>query len=182
MAKLISSIYGDGLFQMAVENQSVDALRGEVEELWRIWLRNPELPEFLENPRIWEEEKLQVLDTVFRGRLSEELIGFLAILVEKGRQDQVLSICEYFLEAVNAYKQAGTAHVLSAVALKSGQKAKIEQKLLETSGLETLTMDYKVDTSLLGGLVIRIGDRVVNSSIKMQLNELVRSLTKMKLG
>ena len=74
------------------------------------------------------------------------------------------------------------AHVASAVELKSEQKAMIEQRLLETTEYVEFEMEYSVDPSLIGGLVIRIGDRVVDSSIKTQINELHRSLSKLQLS
>ena len=70
----------------------------------------------------------------------------------------------------------------SAVELKSEQKAMIEQRLLDTTQYVEFEMVYSVDPSLIGGLVIRIGDRVVDSSIKTQINELHRSLSKLQLS
>ena len=58
----------------------------------------------------------------------------------------------------------------------------IEQRLLETTEYVEFEMEYSVDPSLIGGLVIRIGDRVVDSSIKTQINELHRSLSKLQLS
>lgn len=74
------------------------------------------------------------------------------------------------------------ARVASAVELKSEQKAMIEQRLLDTTQYVEFEMEYSVDPSLIGGLVIRIGDRVVDSSIKTQINELHRSLSKLQLS
>ena len=74
------------------------------------------------------------------------------------------------------------AHVASAVELKSEQKAMIEQRLLEITEYVEFEMEYSVDPSLIGGLVIRIGDRVVDSCIKTQINELHRSLSKLQLS
>ena len=64
----------------------------------------------------------------------------------------------------------------SAVELSDAQKKAIEQKLIETTIYETMEIDYSVDKSLIGGLVIRIEDRVVDSSIKTKLENMSRSL------
>jgi len=58
----------------------------------------------------------------------------------------------------------------------------VEERLLETTGFVSLEMEYAVDESLLGGLVIRIGDRVVDSSIKTRLEEIRRDLMKLQLA
>jgi F-type H+-transporting ATPase subunit delta len=70
---------------------------------------------------------------------------------------------------------------VTAVELSADQKAKVEQKLLDTTKYETFEMNYSVDTSLIGGMVIRIGDRVVDSSIKTKLFELTRELRKVQI-
>jgi len=73
------------------------------------------------------------------------------------------------------------AHVASAVELNEGQKVRLVEKLLNTTQYVDFEMDYQVDPSIIGGMVIRIGDRVVDSSIKTQIYELRRSLLKLQL-
>ena len=108
-------------------------------------------------------------------------MGFLAVIVDKGRQKEIPAICEYFINAVKEYKKIGVAHVASAVELNEGQKARLVEKLLNTTQYVDFEMDYQVDPSIIGGMVIRIGDRVVDSSIKTQIYELRRSLLKLQL-
>ena len=73
-------------------------------------------------------------------------------------------------------------NVTSALPLSEDQKKRVEERLLETTGFVSLEMEYAVDESLLGGLVIRIGDRVVDSSIKTRLEEIRRDLMKLQLA
>jgi F-type H+-transporting ATPase subunit delta len=181
MAKLVSKVYGDALFEESIEKQSVDTLFSEVKALLAIWRENPELAELLDNPKIVKEEKIGIMTNIF-GRVSDDLMGFLAVIVDKGRQKDIPAICTYFIDTVKEYKKIGVARVASAVELKSEQKAMIEQRLLDTTQYVEFEMVYSVDPSLIGGLVIRIGDRVVDSSIKTQINELHRSLSKLQLS
>ena len=182
MAKLVSKVYGDALFEESIEKQSVDTLFHEVKALLAIWRENRELAELLDNPKIVKEEKIGIITNIFAGRVSDDLMGFLAVIVDKGRQKDIPAICTYFIDTVKEYKKIGVAHVASAVELKSEQKAMIEQRILETTEYVEFEMEYSVDPSLIGGLVIRIGDRVVDSSIKTQINELHRSLSKLQLS
>ena len=69
----------------------------------------------------------------------------------------------------------------TAVELTDGQKDEIVRRLLETTRYESFEMNYAVDASLIGGMVIRIGDRVVDSSIKTKLYELSKSLRKIQV-
>ena len=91
-------------------------------------------------------------------------------------------ILDYFIQAVREYKKIGTAFVASAVALRDEQKAALKAKLLETTPYVEFEMEYTVDPSLIGGMVIRIGDRVVDSSIKTQLYELKKQLLTVRLA
>ena len=102
-------------------------------------------------------------------------------LISKGRASEMLSVFDYFIELVKEEKKIGRADVVTAVELNAEQKAKVEQKLLDTTKYETFEMNYSVDTSLIGGMVIRIGDRVVDSSIKTKLFELTRELRKVQI-
>lgn len=66
--------------------------------------------------------------------------------------------------------------------LSEEQKKKIEQKLLEVSEYETLSVDYEIDKSLLGGIVIRIGNQVLDNSIRAKLDAMTRDLSKVRLS
>ena len=73
------------------------------------------------------------------------------------------------------------AYVTSAVALRESQQKEIEEKLIETTSFREMEMHYEVDEKLIGGLIIRIGDRVVDSSIMTKLYKLERQLMKIQL-
>ena len=79
------------------------------------------------------------------------------------------------------YKKIGIAYVSTAKPLTDEQKKAVAGKLLETTEYVDFQMNYTVDESLIGGMVIRIGDRVVDSSIKHKIDELSRSLMKVQL-
>ncbi|WP_349773109.1 ATP synthase F1 subunit delta [Lacrimispora xylanisolvens] len=125
MAKLVSKVYGDALFEEALERQEVDALFEEVKSLQAVFVNNQDLAGLLDNPKIGKEEKNGIIQEVFGGRVSETLMGFLTVIVEKGRQKEINAICEYFINTVKEYKKIGVAYVTSAVELKEEQKAQL---------------------------------------------------------
>lgn len=181
MAKLISKTYGDALFELAVEKDKVDVLLEEVEQLRKVLSENDEFGRLMNHPKIIKEEKIQVAGNVFAGRVSEELLGFLTIIITKDRYKDIDAILEYFIAEVKRYKGIGVATVTTAVPLKEEQCKKIEQKLLDTTEYKKMEMHYQTDESLIGGMVIRIGDRVVDSSIKTKLSELQKELLEVQL-
>lgn len=181
MAKLVSSTYGDALFDLALEKDSVDALFEEAQAVRETFLENEEVLRLFNHPKIRKEEKTAFIEKIFEGRVSGDMVGFLHIIVTKDRYNEILPIFDYFIHKVKEYKGIGTAHVTSAVELSVPQKKAIEDKLLATTGYHTFEMDYKVDPSILGGLIIRIEDRVVDSSLKTQLDKMTKELSRIRL-
>ncbi len=181
MAKLVSKTYGDALFELAVEENLTDSLMEEIQMVQTALKENEDFEKILMHPEIPKSEKLQVIENVFKGQTSDALTGFLRIVVTKGRYKDLPDIFAYFIARVKEYKKIGVADVFSAVPMTEGQKQKIEKKLLDTTPYETMEIDYRVDESLIGGLMIRIGDRVVDSTIKNRLEKLTASLMKISI-
>lgn len=181
MAKLVAGTYGDALFELAVEQNLTDSLAEEILMVQTVLKENSDLEKILNHPEIPKQKKLQVIDDVFKGRISDALTGFLRIVVTKGRYKNLPDIFAYFIARVKEYRKIGVAEVISAVPLSGVQKKKIEQRLLETTRYETMEIDYKVDESKIGGLMIRIGDRVVDSTLRSRLDRLTGGLMKISL-
>ncbi len=182
MAKLVSKTYGEALFELAVEESKLDAFYEEVSAIRLILEQNPEFSKLMNHPKIDKDEKLAVVENVFGGRIDKELVGFLRLIVAKDRYDEIADILAYFLDRVKTEKGIGVAFVKSAGPLTDAQKKAVEERLLETTQFTQMEMTYEVDPSLIGGLVIRIGDRVVDSSIQTKLNELKKQLMKIQLS
>ena len=181
MAKLVSKVYGDALFEAAREAGRMDDMYEEVLELQKLLQANEELQKMMENPKVIREDKENVIETVFRGRISDEIVELMKLMIAKGRYSNIESVFEYFIGLVKEEKKIGIAYVTTAVELTDGQKDEIVRRLLETTRYESFEMNYAVDASLIGGMVIRIGDRVVDSSIKTKLYELSKSLRKIQV-
>lgn len=182
MAKLISKTYGDALFDLALEENRIDDYVAEVNALLTIFRDNPELSKLLNHPKISKEEKITVVGQIFEGKISKELLGLINIIVEKDRNNAMEDIFSYFIDRVKEYKNIGVAKVTSAIELSDAQKSQVEKRLLETTGYVKFEISYDVDKDLIGGMVIRIGDRVVDSSIRTRLYELTKELNKIQMG
>ena len=176
MAKLVAGTYGEALFSLACEENKVDSLYDEVLALEDILEQNPDLTALMNHPKVTKEEKQKVIKEVFEGRASGELTGFLNLLLQKDRYSELPAILKFFESRVKEHKGIGVAYVTSAVELSAARKKEIEAKLLSTTSYRSMEMNFTVDESLIGGLVIRIGDRVVDSSIKTKLEGLKREL------
>ena len=182
MAKLIEGSYGDALFELALEQQELDSIAEQVDVLAQTFAENPELLKLLTHPKISKEEKISVIENIFKGRFSDNIVGFLVIITEKDRGAEIEGILNYFKAKVREYKKIGVARVTSAVELSAEQKKRVEEKLLQQTSYESFEVDYSVDASLIGGMVIRIGDRVVDSSIRTKMDNMAKNLRKVSLA
>lgn len=182
MAKLISKTYGEALFELAVEENQLDVLLEEIQAVTVALKENPELDKLMNHPKINKDEKIKVMEEVFKGKIGDELMGFLNLVLQKERYKNLYEIFNYFIEKVKEVKKIGTAYVTTALPLREEQKKQIEDKLLQTTRYETMEMNFSVDSDLIGGMVIRMKDRVVDSSIKSKLLELQKNLYKIQLG
>ena len=182
MAKLISGTYGEALFELAKEVDKLELLGEQIAVVREIFAENEELLKLLNHPKITKDEKVQVIENIFKGRFEDEVVGFLVIIVEKGRYNEIDSILTYFIDRVKEEQKIGVAKVVSAIELSAEQKAKLEAKLLSQTNYVKFEMRYEVDASLIGGMIIRIGDRVVDSSVKSKLDRMARDMAKIQLG
>ena len=176
MAKLVSKTYGDALFAVALEESRMDEFFEAAKAVADILRTNEDFGKLMNHPKIMKEDKVKIVEETFATRLPKEFVGLMTLMVEKGRASEMLSVFDYFVSLVKEEKKIGKADVTTAMAMSDAQKEKVEKKLLETTKYESFEMCYHVDESLIGGMLIRIGDRVVDSSIKTKLYELSREL------
>jgi len=181
MAKLIDKTYGDALFELALEKGQTDAYLEECQCILEILKENDELMKLLTHPKISKEEKEKVVENVFKGRVSDDITGFLVLILKKDRQTMIPEILTYFVDRVKEYKKIGVAYVTTAVPLDEAKKKSVVDKLIATTDYVTFEMNYSVDKDIIGGMIIRIGDRVVDSSIKSKIESMAQELYEVRL-
>jgi F-type H+-transporting ATPase subunit delta len=182
MAKLVSSTYSQALFETGIEGGTLENLYEEAGVVLKVLEENPDFSRLMNHPKILREDKEQIMESVFKGRLSDEFTGFLKIIVTNKRYSDIDSIISDFICKVKEYKKIGVAYVSTPLELSERQKEAVEKKLLDTTDYVSMEMNYKIDEALIGGMVIRIGDRVVDSSIRTRLDELKKELNGIQLS
>lgn len=182
MAKLVEQTYGEALFQTAMELNQLDAFLEEIKLIQTVLEQNPEWDRLMKHPKISKQEKVEIMRGAFAGRISREMTGFLELILTKERYGQLQAVFRYFTEKVKEEKKIGTAYVTTPMELSEIRKSDIQDRLLATTSYRTMEMHYTVDPSLIGGMVIRIKDRVVDSSIRTKLAEMKKELLQIQLG
>ena len=181
MAKLVPGTYGDALFELSVESGKTDIFLDEAKAVIEVLSANEEFNRMMNHPKIVKEDKISTIEAVFKGRISDELVGLMVQLVLKGHTNEMKNVFEHFVHRAKEYKHIGTAYVTTVVELNEIQKYDLEQKLKETTSYEKFEINYSIDSSLIGGMVIRIGDRVVDSSVATRLANMTKRLKNLQI-
>ncbi len=181
MAKLVSKVYGDALFELAVEENSVDKLFEDAQGVIQVLDATPEFSQMMNHPKISKEKKLEIIEVSFKGNVSDALIALLLKLEEKGHAKDMKKVLTYFIDRVYEYKKIGRAKVSTPMELSESQKRNLVDRLLATTSYVSFEVEYEIDPTLIGGMVIRINDRVVDSSIKTKLSSLTKELSNIQL-
>lgn len=177
MAKLVSKVYGDAYVSVVSEkNNLIDALE-EIKSVKNILLENVEIIKLLDSPKMDDEEKIDFIKGIFENHISVDSMGFLLTIIEKKRQAELLPILDYVIDCVKELLLIGKATVTTALPLDDSKKERIVDELLKSSHYKSLEAEYVVDESIIGGIVIRIGDRVVDSSVKTRIDKMRKMLS-----
>ncbi|HOA81343.1 MAG TPA: F0F1 ATP synthase subunit delta [Defluviitaleaceae bacterium] len=175
MEQLISSRYAKALFDLAVESNKINEFENQVHNLYEILNSEKDFMQILQHPQIVADEKIELLKKVFESKVSDEIMGLLVLIIRKNREEYILDILNSFLNRIKEYKGIVTATVITAVALSNEQinliKAKLTNSLKKQVQIET-----QIDQSIIGGLIIRVGDSILDASIGGKLQSLKASL------
>lgn len=182
MAKLVAKTYGEALFEIAMEENKTEIFIQEVDGIKAILEQNPEFDKLLKHPKISKQEKIEIVENVFKEKITNEMIGFLELIITKERYSELQNIFSYFIEKVKEEKKIGIAYITTASQVQDSWKEEVREKLIQTTHYETMELYFDIDSSLIGGAVIRIKDRVIDSSIKTKLSDLTKQLLQIQLG
>ena len=175
MAKLVASVYSEALFDVAIEENKVDQLFEELKQVTDLFKEFPEFFELFKTPKISIEDKKKTIEEVFGGKISSEMMNFLKIVLDKRRSSAIYSIKNEFDEKVFTHKGIEKATVESAVALDDTQLKELEEKLSAMTG-NVIQLKNQINPEVVGGLLLRVGDKVVDGSIRKRLNDMKDSL------
>jgi F-type H+-transporting ATPase subunit delta len=145
--------------------EELDALLDEVLQ------RHPSLEATLASPRVSPGEKAALLDRIFSGRVSEQLLTFLKVVARHGRLDCIRQIRRAAREEINRLRSRVGVQVMTAEPLNNELRTRIEVQLRSQLGQE-IDLRCLVDPHLLGGLVVRVGDTVFDGSVANRLARL----------
>ncbi len=181
MAKLVIKRYATALFELAISDNRIEDYKSEVELVIQLLRDEPDFIALLQNRRITLDEKVSLIEKIFSEQVSSSVVGLMILIIKKGRQEFLLDIFETFLQMIEKQKGILKATVTSAVVLEARQLEEIKMQL-ENNTKSQIELDTIVDESIIAGLIIRVGDKVVDASIKGKMQTLKKQLAELKLA
>lgn len=176
----VSKEYAKALFLLAKREGKLDEIGDELESFNALVESNKPIKNFLLAPQINAETKVEMLKHALSGKVSEELLKFILVLIQKRRQDHLAGICTSYHEELNRFYNRVEVFIESAVDLTDKERNALVTKLSEHLERKVVAK-AEVNPDLLGGLVCRIGDVVFDGSLRRQIQQLSIQMLKAKI-
>lgn len=167
--------YAKALLQFSVEKQEEQKVFEDMNVIEKTIEQNAELKQFLTSPVVRSEAKKQVLEKVF-SEVSNSTQRLFSILTENKRISLIEQVCQSFIFQYKQYKQEQIAIVITAEPISDSLKEKVLEKAKEIVKNDKIVLENKIDKSLIGGFILRIGDLQYDQSISEKFAKIQQKL------
>ena len=180
--QIASKRYSLALFNAAESGEDglTEQIQKELSLISDLWEKNAELRAFFEAPQIPGEEKDKVLQTTFKGKISELLLQFLFFLLSKGRLDNIFGINAQYDTLLKEKEGLVEAQVITASPLDEGLSVSLKEKMEKKTG-KKVSLIFKLDPEIIGGIRVIVGNQIIDHSIRTELDKLRESLLSLKV-
>jgi F-type H+-transporting ATPase subunit delta len=173
---IVASRYAKSLIDLAVETKQLEEVANDMRLIKQVCKENREFVVLLESPVVKTDKKMAVFKSIFGGKISATTATFLDLIARKRREGYIDDIAYAFDEQYKEFKNITSAVVTTAVPLDAATKSKIID-IVKKSATGEVQLTEKIDKSLIGGFVLTVNDRQVDTSIKRKLNDLRKSFS-----
>lgn len=175
----VAATYAEALYEAAYAQSAVDQVRGELKEFAEAMAPGSELREALTSPEIDEASKRAAVSEIMEGAHPVSL-GFVQVLIDRGRIGELDEAVAAYGRRVDTAEGRVVVTAITAIPLTPELREKIREKVRAQTGRDA-ELEETVDPSIIGGLVLRVGDVVVDASLRTRLEEMRRSLETMPI-
>lgn len=173
----IAKRYAKALIEIAEEMKKLDRITKDVQFIDSVIRSSRDLQLLLKSPIVREEKKKEILKEIFSdSRVDPVTLKFIILLVEKGREGLLPDVVKTYQQLYDEKMGIVTVEITVAYEVSDSEKKKIERKILELTKAKAIKPIYKIDPSIIGGVVIRIGDTVYDASIRRKIQLLREQL------
>jgi len=167
----VARAYAEALLHIARVEGVVDAVEEELRSLQNVLRTHYELKGFLDNQAVTKEGKLDAIGRLFAGKMSAITVNFLNTVVERARHRLLEDIADQYIALVSAFREQVTAEVVTAVPLPEETAERLRKALSRMVNKDVL-IRQSVDESILGGAIVKIGDRIIDGCVRKKLQNL----------
>jgi F-type H+-transporting ATPase subunit delta len=178
---IVASRYAKSLLDLAVEKGQLDAVYADMLQVREVAGGSKEFITFLNSPVIKTDKKIAVLKTIFEGKVNALTLAFLTIVANKRRESVIPEMAASFIDQYKAHKNILTAVVTSAQGLDAATRQKALD-LVKAQMNGEIELVEKTDANLIGGFILKIGDKQIDRSVSRQLSNLKKELTNKALN
>lgn len=177
MAELVSKRYASALFELAFEEQKHHKVQEELAFIRSCIEDEPSFFELLKSPLITADEKKDIISNIFRDRVCMEVLNFLYIIIDKGREAYIKNIVNEYILLVDSVQNKVDAVAITAVPMEKQDLLMLQANLSKSSG-KNIQLQNQVDPTIIGGVLVKIGDKVIDGTIKNRLATMQEQLSK----
>ncbi|MDE3840311.1 F0F1 ATP synthase subunit delta [Bacillus methanolicus] len=171
----VAKRYALALFQLAKEHRLLDQMEQELRVVKEVIIQNNELKAVLKSPKLPNEKKKEILKEAFSSA-NTYVLNTLMILIDRHREDYIADMADHFIELVNDEKGIAEAKVYSVRPLTEAESEALSSVFASKVGKQSLRIENIIDSNLLGGIKLRIGNRIFDGSLRGKLERLERQL------
>lgn len=172
----LAARYAKSLLDLAVERNVLDATLSDMKLLDSVCAQSNEFATILKSPVIASHKKLDVINAVTKGSMSELSRSFINLLVSKGREFNMPEIVSAFIEQYNSLKNIKTVKVTTAVPMAENTREALAGKVASFFPGATINLKTAVNADLIGGFVLEAEDRLFDASVRKKLNEIKNNI------
>jgi len=169
---IVASRYAKSLLELSIEKNNLDKINDDMVQLSEVCEESRDLVNLLNNPVVNSDKKANVFDKLFKGKFDELSLSFIQLINKNKREDILPNIAQSFTQLYKAHKHILDVNLISATPLEESVKSKIIEKIKAKYSDYTINLIEKIDPSLIGGFIVKIGDKQIDSSIASQLTNL----------
>ena len=174
----VASRYAKSLLALALEQGELENAYNDMKLVSETCDSSKDLSLLLQSPIVKPDKKTEILREIFAGRLGKLSLSFIDIIIKKRRENYLEAIARKFQNQYKSHKNILTAVVTSAVGLDDNIRSEI-MKIVKDSANAEVELVEKANKDLIGGLILRVGDKQIDASIQRKLINLRRDFSEM---
>jgi F-type H+-transporting ATPase subunit delta len=173
----VGRTYAQAVFELAEQSQLVDVLKNDLDVLANLTAQSEEFETLMVSPSFHDEHKKQIVGAVFSGKLNELTINFLMVVIEHNRMKFLLQIIASYNELWEEYHGCHRVKVIVSKAMDKAETERLTRSIAAAINGRVM-LEVIVNPSIIGGITIRYGDKLIDNSIRNKLQLVVKEVTK----